>query len=82
MVFSSVYLQENLMSQVGPPKQGSKVYHTPGVLWNAGMSKFKSGILKHGITKIKHRTDKGWFTRTTQAEAQVRWLTTVMAKAI
>ena len=27
----------------------------------------KAGILQPGITKIKHRTDKGWFTPTTQA---------------
>ena len=25
------------------------------------MPKLKAGILKPGITKIKHRTDKGWF---------------------
>ena len=42
--------------------------------------KSKAGILKPGITKIKHHTDKGWFTRTTQA--QVRWPTTVTAKVI
>ena len=42
--------------------------------------KLKAGILNPGITKIKHRTDKGWFTRTTQA--QVQWPTTVTAKAI
>ena len=49
MVFSSVYLQDNLMSQIGPRKQVLK----------ARMPKLKAGILKPGITKIKHRTDKG-----------------------
>ena len=53
------------------------------VLPNARIQKYrklKAGILKPGITKIKHRTDKGWFTRTTQA--QIRWPTTVTAEAI
>ena len=40
------------------------------VLLKAGITesqKLKAGILKLGVTKTKHRTDKGWFTRTTQA---------------
>ena len=40
MVFSSVYLQDNLMSQMGIEIiQASKyeIYHTPGVLLKGGM---------------------------------------------
>ena len=43
------------------------------VVLKAGMPEFlklKAGILKPGITKIKHRTNKGLFTRTTEAGAE------------
>ena len=87
MVVSSVYLQDNLMSQIGieiirPSKTRIRNLPHPGVLLKVRMPELQARILKPGITKIKHRTDKGWFTRTMQAEAEVRWPTTLTAKAI